>query len=89
MTPYEAVYYQLPSSPTSYIPRCSKVQELDQILQNHAAMLAYLKDNLHQAQNHMKQYADQNHSKRTFQEGDKVFLRLQPYNKTSLKDKVH
>eukprot|EP00253_Pinus_taeda_P034928 PITA_34928 len=55
MTPYEAVYGQLPPSPTSYLKGCSKV--------------------------------DQHHSERQFQEGDQVFLRLQPYKQTSLKDK--
>jgi len=67
MTPYEAVYGQLPPSPISYIPRCSKVQVVDQLLQNHATMLARLKDNIHQAQNRMKQQVDQHHSKHTFQ----------------------
>eukprot|EP00253_Pinus_taeda_P001439 PITA_01439 len=33
-------------------------------------MLAHLKGNLHQAQNHMKQQADQHRSKHKFQEGD-------------------
>eukprot|EP00253_Pinus_taeda_P035461 PITA_35461 len=47
MTPYEAAYGQLPPSPTSYIPGCSKVQAMDQLLQNCATMLAHLKDNLH------------------------------------------
>jgi hypothetical protein len=37
------------------------------------------------AQNHMKQQADQGHSECQFVEGDQVFLRLQPYKKTSLK----
>eukprot|EP00253_Pinus_taeda_P033469 PITA_33469 len=55
MTPYEAVYGQIPPSPTSYINGCSKV--------------------------------DQHRSERQFQEGDQVFLRLQPYKQTSLKDK--
>eukprot|EP00253_Pinus_taeda_P027839 PITA_27839 len=55
MTPYEAVYGQLPPSPTYYIHECSKVQAVDQLLQNHATMLAHLKENLHQAQIHMKQ----------------------------------
>lgn len=49
MTPYEAVYGQLPPSPTSYLPGTSKVQAVDQLLQNYATMLAHLKDNLHQA----------------------------------------
>ena len=55
MTPYETVYGQLPTLPTSYIPGCSKVQAVDQLLQNRATMLAHLKNNLHQDQNHMKQ----------------------------------
>ena len=50
-------------------------------------MLACLKDNLHQGQNHMKQQEDQHHLERKFKEGDQVFLRLQPYKQTSLKYK--
>jgi hypothetical protein len=38
------------------------------------------------AQNNMKQQADQGRSKCQFAEGDRVFLRLQPYKKNSLKD---
>jgi hypothetical protein len=38
------------------------------------------------AQNHMKQQADQGCLEHQFAEGDHVFLRLQPYKKTSLKD---
>jgi hypothetical protein len=34
----------------------------------------------------MKQQADQGHSECQFAEGDQVFLRLQPYKQTSLKD---
>jgi hypothetical protein len=38
------------------------------------------------AQNHMKQQVDQGCSECQFVEGDQVFLHLQPYNQTSLKD---
>jgi hypothetical protein len=38
-------------------------------------------------QNRMKQQANQGRSERQFEEGDHVFLRLQPYNKNSLKAK--
>eukprot|EP00253_Pinus_taeda_P032871 PITA_32871 len=69
MTPYEAVYGQLPPSPT-YIKGCSKVQAVGQLLQNRTTMLAHLRENLHQAQNRMKQQADQHHSERQFREGD-------------------
>eukprot|EP00253_Pinus_taeda_P034409 PITA_34409 len=70
MTPYEAVYGQLLPSPTSYLKGCSKVQAVDQLLQNRTTMLAHLRENLHQAQNRMKQQADQHCSKCQFQEGD-------------------
>eukprot|EP00253_Pinus_taeda_P019607 PITA_19607 len=70
MTPYEAVYGQLPPSPISYIKGCSKVQAADQLLQNRTTMLAHLRENLHQAQNRMKQQVDQHRSERQFQEGD-------------------
>jgi hypothetical protein len=37
------------------------------------------------AQNHMKKQVDQDLSEQKFAKGDQVFLRLQPYKKTSLK----
>eukprot|EP00253_Pinus_taeda_P036274 PITA_36274 len=70
MTPYEAVYGQLPPSPTSYLKGCSKVQAVDQLLQHRATMLAHLRENLHQAQNRMKQQVEQHRSECQFQEGD-------------------
>jgi hypothetical protein len=50
------------------------------------AILRTLKENLVMAQNHMIQQPDQGHSERQFVEGDQVFLLLQPYKQTSLKD---
>ena len=44
-----------------------------------------LKDNLHHAQNQQKIYVDQKRVERSFQIGDLVFLRLQPYKQSSLK----
>ena len=38
---------------------------------------------------HMKQYADQHHSEHTFQVGDMVFIHLQRYKQSSVKDKGH
>jgi hypothetical protein len=59
------------------------------MLQGRVVTLVALKDNLHMAQNRMKQHANQHRLERVFQEGDHVFLRLQPYNKTSLKAQGH
>jgi hypothetical protein len=45
----------------------------------------YSQNNLVMAQNHMKQRADQGHSKCEFVEVDQMFLCLQYYNNISLK----
>jgi hypothetical protein len=42
------------------------------------------KENLQMAQNKMKQQVDQHQSERQIEEGDWVFLRLQPYKKSTL-----
>jgi hypothetical protein len=85
MTPFEAFYGQNPPSVLSYMPGVSKVQEVDTNITCPEDILRSLKDNLVMAQNRMKQQADQGHSECHFVEGDQVFLRLQPYKKTSLK----
>lgn len=43
-----------------------------------------LQDNLSQAHDHMKVYADSKRSERTFEEGDWVFLKLEPNRLTSI-----
>ena len=43
-----------------------------------------IKENLLKAQERMKQQADKNRSERTFEVGDMVYLKLQPYRHTSL-----
>jgi hypothetical protein len=85
MTPFEAVYGRNLPSVLSYMPGVSKVQEVDTNLTVREGILHSIKDNLVMAQNCMKQQADQGHSEHHFVEGDWVFLRLQHYNKTSLK----
>jgi hypothetical protein len=86
MTPFEAVYGQKPPSVLSYLPGTLKVQAVDQTLTVREDILHTLKENLVMAQNCMKQQEDQVHSEHQFAEGHQVFLRLQPYKKTSLKD---
>jgi hypothetical protein len=85
MTPFEAVYGHKPPSIISYLPGVSKVQVGDQTLTVREDILCTLKENLFIAQNRMKQQADQGFSEHKFEEGDQVFLRLQPYKKNSLK----
>jgi hypothetical protein len=86
VTPFEVVYGQKPPLVLSYLPGASKVQAADLTLIAREAILHTLKENLVMAQNPMKQQADQGRSECQFVEGDQVFLRLQPYKKTSFKD---
>jgi hypothetical protein len=86
MTPFEAVYGQKAQSILSYMLGVSKVWEVEKNITFQEAILRNLKDNLVMAHNRMKQQENQGRSEHHFAEGDQVFLRLQPYKKTSLKD---
>jgi septum formation inhibitor MinC len=72
----------LPSLP---LKEKSKVQAVEDHIENQQRILQILKDNLTMAQNRMKQQVDQHRSERSFEVGDWVFLRLQPYKQMSLK----
>jgi hypothetical protein len=73
---------------TSYLLGASKVWEMDHTLHTREAILHIIKDNLVMTQNRMKQQEDQHCSKHYFIVGDYVFLCLQPFKQTSLKDKT-
>ena len=72
--------YQLPSI-SSLLRGHFKVQAVEYHLQHQKDVLQILKYNLVTSQNRTKQQEDQNHSERSFEEGDWVFLRLQTYKK--------
>lgn len=54
-----------------------------------AAHLALLKQHLAGAQNRMKVQADRNRTKRVFQVGDQVLLKLQPYTQSSVANRPY
>jgi hypothetical protein len=54
-------------------------------IEHQQQVLQLLKDNLTMEQNLMKQHAYKKHSETSFEVGDWVFLRLQPYKNMSLK----
>ena len=54
-------------------------------IEHQQRVLQLLKDNLNLAQNQMKQQANQHRNEISFDVGDWVFLRLQPYKQMSLK----
>ena len=57
---------------------------MEEKIEHQQEVLQLLKDNLNLAQNRMKQQADQYRNERSFDVGDWVFLRLQPYKQMSL-----
>ncbi|KAH9320558.1 hypothetical protein KI387_015197, partial [Taxus chinensis] len=63
----------------------SRVPRAKGLVQQSHDTLKELKESLQHAQNQQKMYADQHRKERSFEVGDMVFLRLQPYRQSSLK----
>ena len=57
------------------------------MIQDSQDILKILKENLQIAQNQQNLYADKHRIERSFEVGDLVYLRLQPYRQSSLKKK--
>ena len=87
MTPFEALYGYSPPRVLDYVPGTTQVAAMDTFLHDRTALLTLLKQNLVAAQTRMKAQADQHRSDKSFQEGDWVYLRLQPYRQLSLRTK--
>lgn len=64
-----------------------KVLKAKDFLQDNQDIMRALKENIQLAQNQQKKYADQQRIEQTFEEGDMVYLRLQPCRQSTLKKK--
>jgi hypothetical protein len=62
---------------------------VETLLSEHATMLASARHHHHRARHRMKSQANKNHSERTFNAGDLVYLELQSYVQASLAPRVH
>jgi len=82
--PFQALYEIPPPRLISYIPGTTANAEVDHRLRSREEVLSLLKENLWNAQEWMKLYADRKRSERVFQVGDWVFLKLQPYRQKSV-----
>ena len=67
-----------------YLPGEARVQVVAKSLQEKEDMLMILKFHLLRAQHRMKQVADRHRSERSFELGDWVFVKLQPYRQQSV-----
>ncbi|XP_066392348.1 uncharacterized protein [Miscanthus floridulus] len=71
------------------LPVISPVPDVDAMLAEHTTMLAAVRQHLLRAQKRMKAQADKRRLERSFEVGDSVFLRLQPYVQSPLAPRSH
>ena len=79
MTSFEAVYGILPPHLLTYVPGTSRVQAVDEYLRDRDTILYELRHNLSLARQRMKSQADLKRREVSFEVGDYVYLKLQPY----------
>lgn len=84
MSPFEAVYGLAPPIHLPYLPGESKVAVVARSLQKRESMILILKFHLLRAQHRMKQNADLHRTERSFEIGDFVYVKLQPYRQGSV-----
>ena len=89
MTPFQALYGRAPLKVLMYLIGRSPVHEVDLALMTRDELLEQLKKNLAAAANRMKQVADRHRREVVFEEGDMVFLKLQPYRQSSVFKRAH
>ncbi|KAL2243822.1 UNVERIFIED_CONTAM: hypothetical protein Sindi_0500200 [Sesamum indicum] len=83
-TPFQA-QYGCPPQQLSIGPYLQNHHtDVEELMHERIKVLQLLKDNLHQAQQRMKFYADRKRTEREFEVGDEVFLKLRPYRQTLL-----
>lgn len=85
MSPFMALYgYEAPNF-MDLLFGDSRVPTTKDLLQESQDIMKSLKENLQQAQNQQKLYADQHQTEHNFEVGDMVYLTLQPYRESTLK----
>lgn len=83
ITPFEAVYGHAPPLPIPYLPGESKVAVVAKSMQEREDMILMLQFHLLRAQHRMHQNEDLHHTERSFEIGDFVYVKLQPYRQQS------
>ncbi|KAJ0561741.1 putative nucleotidyltransferase, Ribonuclease H [Helianthus annuus] len=83
-TPFSVVYGRDPPSLLPYVVGETKNADLEEQLVDRDAMLRLLRSNLQKAQDRMRNQANLKRRELTFQPGDYVFLKIQPYRQRSL-----
>ncbi|GKD13980.1 ty3-gypsy retrotransposon protein [Tanacetum coccineum] len=84
MTPYQALYGKVPLAIIPHLPGSSKVATVDDALIERDALLRLLRQNLLAAKNRMEEKANRMRRYVEFAVGDKVLVKLQPYQQLTL-----
>lgn len=84
MTPFKATFGRDPPPIAGYEAGTTPIQELDEQLLERDTLLSDLKQHLAAANNKMKQVADAKRRDISFEIGDWVFLKLQPYRQHTI-----
>lgn len=79
MSPFEALCGYASPPLLSYVSRTSKNEVVDASLRTREQIRSIHKESLSVSQKQIKVYANKRRSKRQFEVGDWVYLRLQPY----------
>jgi hypothetical protein len=86
-SPFEALYGYTPKHFGVSVLESVQVPELKLWLKDRKLMTNLIKQHLSRAKQRMKKQADQNRFERSFEVGDMVFLKLQPYVQSSLAER--
>ena len=88
-SPFEVLYGHPPRHFGISASSVSAYVDVDAMMAERATMLDAVRQHLNRAQQRMKRQADKRRSERSFNVGDYVFLKLQPYVQTSLAPRAH
>lgn len=88
MSPFEALYGRAPPNMLDYTHQQATLPELDLSLQKRQNVLNSLKENLRRTRLKMELQANKKRRDCSFQPGDLVLLRLQPYRQQTVRHRV-
>jgi len=84
LSPFESVYGYPAPKLIPYTAGTTQIQEVENTLKTRDEIICILRANLQLAQDRMKKFADIKRTERSFDVGDLVYLRLQPYKQQSV-----
>lgn len=84
MTPFQALYGYAPPQVNDFSVPGHFIHDVPPIIEDKERILKKLRENMQQAQARMLLYADKLRTKREFQVGEMVYLKMQYYRETAL-----